>query len=449
MEISKAHFIGIGGIGMSALATILAQRGAEVSGSDLKPSCVTTALEKEGVRLFFGHSERHLPSGDPTVIFSTAVTKDNPEFRKALEQKCPLMHRSELLAYLTERQRSLLVAGTHGKTTTSSLLAHLLVSAGLAPSFAIGGIVTSLKSNGGSGQGEYFVAEADESDGSFLRLNPYGAIVTNVEEDHMEYWKTEERIVEGFASFIERIESRHHFFWCAEDPHLSALHPKGVSYGFTDEADLQIRDFRQEGWSLASTIAFQGQIYDEVKIPMIGAYNALNAAAVFGMGLRLGLSEEAIRTAFLSFQGISRRVEKKGAFRGVSIYDDYGHHPTEIFATLRAIKATLHKERLVVAFQPHRYTRTKECLDDYPEAFTHADHLILTEIYSAGESPHEGATSETLFEVMRKKCPTPLDCVERTQLVPFLRETLRAGDVLITMGAGDITHIGPELVELG
>ncbi len=448
MEENNTHFIGIGGIGMSALATILAQRGVSVSGSDLKKSSVTASLEKEGAKLFFSHSEKNIPSGTPTVVYSTAVTEENPEYIQALKQKCSLIHRSELLAELTERDCSLLVAGTHGKTTTSSLLAHLLVSAGLDPSYAIGGVVTSLKSNGKSGCGEYFVAEADESDGSFLRLTPYGAIVTNVEQDHMEYWKTEELIVQGFVEFIERIQSEKHFFWCAEDARLCALKPNGVSYGFTSRADLHIKNYQQRGWNLVFDFSFEGKDYDEIEIPMIGAYNVLNASAVFGMGIRLNISEEAIREAFASFQGIARRVEKKGTFRGVSIYDDYGHHPTEIFATLRAIKSTLSKERLIVAFQPHRYSRTKECLHDYPKAFEHADRVILTEIYSAGESPKEGASSETLFQVMKEKCHTPIDCVERANLTSFLANSLQEGDILITMGAGDITHIGPELVEL-
>ena len=449
MEENNYHFIGIGGIGMSALATILAQQGACVSGSDVKKSAVTESLEKEGAKVTLGHSEKNVPPGASIVIYSTAVSTENPEYQQAVKQQCSLLHRSELLARLTARDRSLLVAGTHGKTTTSSLLAHLLVVAGLDPSYAIGGVVTSLQANGKSGKGEYFVAEADESDGSFLRLTPFGAIVTNVEQDHMEYWKSEERVVQGFREFIELIQSEKHFFWCAEDDHLCALKPNGISYGFTTHADLHIKNYQQRGWNLIFDLTFEGVKYDEIEVPLIGAYNVLNATAVFGMGLRLKIPEEVIRTAFATFQGIGRRVEKKGVFRGVSIYDDYGHHPTEIFATLRAIKSTLSKERLVVAFQPHRFSRTKECLHQFPEAFGHADRVILTDIYSAGESPQEGASTEALFQIMKEKCPAHVELIERAKLTPFLANALQEGDILITMGAGDITHIGPELMELG
>ena len=445
---NNTHFIGIGGIGMSALAKILVQRGERVSGSDVKMNSVIRSLEKEGAQITVGHSEKNIPPGTTTVIYSTAVSSENPEYQHAEKQKCSLMHRSELLARLTERDRSLLVTGTHGKTTTSSLLAHLLVSAGLDPSYAIGGVVTSLKSNGQHGKGNYFVAEADESDGSFLRLSPFGAIVTNVEQDHMEYWKSEERIIQGFREFIALIKSEKHFFWCAEDAHLCALKPNGVSYGFSKDADLHIKNYQQRGWELFFDLSFEGKAYEEIHVPLIGAYNILNAAAVFGMGLRLQIPEEGIRAAFATFLGVGRRVEKKGVFREVSIFDDYAHHPTEIFVTLRAIKSTLSKERLVVAFQPHRFSRTRECLHQYPEAFEHADRVILTEIYSAGETPQDGVSSEALFQTMKEKCQAPVKFVERAELTSFLKKTLQAGDLLITMGAGDITQIGPELVEL-
>ena len=448
MKENNYHFIGIGGIGMSALAKILLQRGARVSGSDIKMNTLIRSLEKEGAQVTMGHSGKNIPPGTTIVIYSTAVSSENPEYQQAEKQKCSLIHRSELLARLIESDHSLLIAGTHGKTTTSSLLAHLLVSAKLDPSYAIGGVVTSLQSNGQYGKGSYFVAEADESDGSFLRLSPFGAIVTNVEQDHMEYWKSEEKIVQGFREFIGLIQSEKHFFWCAEDDHLSALKPNGVSYGFSKAADLHIKNYQQRGWKLFFDLSFEGEEYEEIYVPLIGAYNVLNAAAVFGMGLRLDIPEEAIRAAFATFQGIGRRVEKKGTFREVSIFDDYAHHPTEIFATLRAIKSTLSKERLVVAFQPHRFSRTRECLHQYPDAFEYADRIILTEIYSAGEPPQEGISSEVLFRTMKEKCLTPVEFVERAKLTSFLEGNLQRGDILITMGAGDITQIGPELVEL-
>ncbi len=442
------HFIGIGGIGMSALATILAQRGAQVTGSDLKDSSTVRALQNEGAQVMLGHSENNLPPLPARVTYSTAVSKDNPEYRRALKQNYPLFHRSELLAHLMLASRPLLVTGTHGKTTTSSLLAHLLVYAGLDPSYAVGGVVSSLKSNGKHGGGEYFVAEADESDGSFLNLTPFGAIVTNVGQDHMEYWKSEENIVKGFREFIEKVESKDHLFWCAEDENLVGINPKGSSYGFTSKADLHIKNYSQLGWNLSFDVTFEGKKYEEIKIPLIGDHNVLNAAAVFGLGLRLKISEEVIREAFLSFKGIGRRVERKGGYQGAFIFDDYAHHPTEIFVTLKAIKTALTRGRLIVAFQPHRYTRTKECLDQFSAAFQHADRVVLTEIYSAGEEPHEGVSNEKLFQTMRENCSVPVDFVTRNKLPSFFADFLIQEDVLITMGAGDITHVGPEILTL-
>jgi UDP-N-acetylmuramate--alanine ligase len=434
------HFIGIGGIGMSALARILVQRGAQVSGSDQAASSVTEELIRLGARVHIGHAAEHVPPASH-VVYSTAVNHTNPEYQASLDQKLPLIHRSEMLAELMVGSLPLLVAGTHGKTTTTSLLTHVAVSAGLKPSFAVGGVVANLESNGGHGEGNYFVAEADESDGSFLRYPAFGAIITNVDNDHLDHWKTESALIEGFHLFGSKIGSSDHLVWCGDDPILSKLKLGGISYGTNPTADLRINGIRQEGWKLKFDIFFEKKRVIDIELPLIGFHNALNGAAVFGLALRLGIPEAAIREAFLSFRGVGRRAERKGEVGGATVYDDYGHHPTEIATTLAAFKAAS-KGRLIVAFQPHRYTRTRDCMEQFKSCFNAADCLVLTEIYSAGEAPIPGITTAALAERLDKQ---EIHQVERGKLAPFIRTLLRPGDTLVTMGAGDITKLGKEL----
>src|SRR5581483_5558829 len=340
------HFIGIGGIGMSALAQILLERGAKVSGSDISSSQVTQKLEKQGAKIFIGHSSDNI-SHPSTVVYSTAVTEENPEVRKAKLQGFPFLHRSELLRHLMEGYSPLLVTGTHGKTTTSSLLAHLLVDVGCDPTYAVGGIISSLGTNGSHGKGTYFVAEADESDGSFLKYSPYGGIITNIDNDHLDYWRTFQDMVEGFQKFIGFVRSPQHLLWCGDDETLRSLKPKGCSYGFGEKNELYIQNFRQEGWRNVFDMSLDGVNYLEIEIPLVGAHNVLNAAAVFGLGIRTKIAEERIRKAFFNFKGINRRAEFKGESKGIAIFDDYGHHPTEIFATLRAIKQAVGHRKMV------------------------------------------------------------------------------------------------------
>ncbi len=451
MEKNKYHFIGIGGIGMSALARILMQRGIKVAGSDSVSSFATEQLEQEGAEIFIGHRMEHLKD-EPTVIYSTAVKPSNPEISHARDHGLVCLHRSELLAQLMEGYAGLLVAGTHGKTTTSSLLAHVLVFLNLDPGYAIGGVVCSLGNNGRHGHGDYFVAEADESDGSFLGYYPFGAIITNIDNDHLDYWKSTEDLIKGFSVFAGQVVSHNHLFWCGDDEHLKSLKLAGISYGFKEDNDLVITSYRQEGWKNIFDIRLHGLAYTDIEIPLIGGHNVLNAAAVFGMSLSLNLKEEEIRRAFLAFKGVNRRLEKKGEKRGITVYDDYGHHPTEVFATLRAVKCALSfnqhtHQRLVVAFQPHRYTRTRDCMAEFGSAFDPADVVIVTDIYAASEQPIAGVTTEALLA--RIKETTAVD----TRYVPFdlltsaLVTLLEPGDVLVTMGAGNVTTIGPKVLQ--
>lgn len=443
----KYHFIGIGGIGMSALARILLQRGCDVTGSDQSPSSLTEQLQKDGAHICIGHCSSNLLDPE-VVVYSTAVNEKNPEVRAANEKKVPFLHRSELLKQLMEGYQPLLVTGTHGKTTTSSLLAHVLTMVGLNPAYAVGGIVRSLGSNGAYGTGPYFVAEADESDGSFLRYQPFGAIITNCDNDHLDFWKTEEAIMQGFREFANSVISEQHLLWGGDDEKLRSLNLKGMSYGFDESNDLHIASFQQVGWKITFDIRFKQKKFNEIEIPLIGGHNVLNAAAVFGLGICLEIPESSLREAFKTFKGVDRRVEKKGEVKGISFYDDYAHHPTEIYATLRAIKHAVGKQRLVVVFQPHRYSRTRDCMAEFGKAFDHADTIILTDIYSAGEKPIDGVDVESLYDKIQESAPTDLRYVSRKELPAYLSSMLKEKDILVTLGAGDITKLSSEVIPL-
>jgi UDP-N-acetylmuramate--alanine ligase len=440
------HFIGIGGIGMSALARILLQRGYPVSGSDQAASPLVESLKKEGAKITIGHFASTI-SEPVIVIYNSQVPKENPEYQEAQKRGYPIWHRSDLLRVLMEGYLPLLVAGTHGKTTTSSLLAHILCESGLSPSFAIGGIVHNLGTNGSNGSGRFFVAEADESDGTFLKYHGHGGIITNIDNDHLDYWETEGKLESGFYQFAEQIPDTDLRFICVDDERLAALKIRGVKYGFHKKADLRVLSFRQEGWQLFFDVEFERKEYTDIALPLIGGHNVLNAAAVFGLCLRLGIEEKKISKAMSCFLGVGRRAEKKGEWGKISCYDDYAHHPTEIFATLRALKKAVGERRLVVAFQPHRFTRTKDCMDLFPDVFEAADELILTDIYAAGEKPLEGITTDALLKKIRMKSTHAPRYFPRQDLVEGISSLLHEGDVLITMGAGDITKVGPQVIE--
>ena len=429
---------------MSALAHILVQKGIRVSGSDAAASSITEKLKESGVRVEIVHRAANAPQ-EGAVVYSSAVTSENPEMQCALAKQLPILHRSDVLASLLNEQKALLVAGVHGKTTTSALLTHLFVDAALEPSFAIGGIVRNLGTNGGFGKGEYFIAEADESDGSFLKYNGYGAILTNIDHEHLDYWENGDRLLQAFKEFEAKIVSSDHLFWCCDDQQLCSLNLRGVSYGFDKKAALRIANYQQAGWSVVFDFTFEGKLYENVEVPLIGGHNVLNSAAVFGLGLRCQISEAIIRKSLLRFQGVNRRSDKKGEAAQIVVYDDYAHHPTEIFATLRAFKMAAMGKRLVVVFQPHRYTRVRDCMETFPAVFDNADELIVTDIYSAGESPI-ASTTAALVKKIGQRCGSPVQYIPKEQLVEFLKKFLCENDILITMGAGDVTKVGPDLL---
>jgi UDP-N-acetylmuramate--alanine ligase len=443
----KYHFIGIGGIGMSGLATILLEKKIMVSGSDISSTYITDRLKSCGAEINLGHDACYIKPG-MTVVFSTDIKENNPEYMQAISLKCPIFHRSDFLGKLMEGYKSLAITGTHGKTTTTALLAWVLFQAGLDPAFAIGGVLPQLQTNARHGSGAYFIAEADESDGSFLKYPAYGAIITNVDLDHMDYFQSEERLIKAFKKFIEGTNRQDLLFWCYEDEKLRKIQPKGISYGFEPDSLLKGSSFRQEGWAIEFDVTFENKSFKNVKVPLIGRHNALNALAVFGLALKIGIKESKIRKAFDTFCGVARRCERKGEKNGVLIIDDYAHHPTEIQTTLRAIRHATEARRLVAVFQPHRFSRTKNCLGLYGKIFNKADFLVLTDIYGAGEKPIEGLSVQQIFSEIRSASSISCQYVERQNLVSALQAILRPNDVLVTLGAGDITYVGSQLLNL-
>lgn len=438
------HFIGIGGVGMSALAHILLQKGICVSGSDVRESAVTQGLKSAGARIYIGHSEDHIEEGF-IVVYTTAVKDSNPEYVKAKKLQCKLLHRSGLLGELLSEKKGLVVAGSHGKTTVSCLLAYTLKCCGLMPSYVIGGFSDSLKNNGSFGLGEWFIAEGDESDGSFLKMSPAGGILTNVDFDHIGYyWKDKEELLEAFRKFTGQVQNKNLFFYWGDDERLSKWDLKGVSYGFSKGCAVRGINVSIEDSQCVFDVVYKGVRYDDVVLNMIGEHNVLNALAVFGLAMTLGAEIEEIRLAFESFGGTRRRFEWKGEENSIVIYDDYAHHPTELQAVLKAAQSIAKGRRVVTAFQPHRYTRLKELANDFAAVFRKVDNLVITDLYTAGETPIEGITSEFLLG----KIGNPdLVVTPRDQLVESLLETLKPGDILLTLGAGDITSVGDEVLK--
>lgn len=424
----STHFLGMGGIGMSALAHILLEKGEPVSGMDQGQSPILNKLLKKGAILGEDFD------ADTCVVYSSAIPPNHPAYQKAQAQGCSLVHRSEFLGKLMEEKTSLLVTGTHGKTSTAALLTWVLMHADLAPSYAVGGILQNTEQNGGYGAGPYFVAEADESDGSFLNYTGVAGIVTNLEKEHLDYWKTEDALCTGFSTFCKGLDP---LFWCGDDPLLASLGLQGESYGMSARADWRLIDVHQDGMTLSFTIQHEGRSFENVRLPLVGTHQALNAVSVWALAQHLGISEEKIRTAFETFKGVQRRLEKKGEAQGIVFYDDYAHHPTEIKALLKVLKRAVGTRRLVAIFQPHRYTRTRDLMRDFSPAFDAADCVYILDVYPAGEEPIAGISGEVLARTIPNS-----HFMQKDALPPLLE-----GDVVVTLGAGDVTHLGPKLME--
>lgn len=441
----KCHFIGIGGIGMSGLARILLRKKIAVTGSDIASSYVTEGLKTAGAQVFIGHDAKYI-TPNTTIVYTSDIKQDNPEFLAAKELKCKMLHRSDLLHYLMEGYKTLAVTGTHGKTTTSSLLTTTLINEGIDPCYAVGGIVTHLKANAGYGEGNYFVAEADESDGTFLKYRPYGAIITNIDLDHMNHFGTEEALIDAFKKFAGLVQSPQHLFWCGDDPRLQNLKLPGISYGLGKNCTLRAINPVQKEWATTFDVEFKGKRYPNVKVALIGHHNVLNALAVFGLALSVGAKEGSLRDTFASFEGVGRRCEKKGMMNQIQLLDDYAHHPTEVVTTLDGIRTAITDRRLVAVFQPHRYSRTKDCLGTYGNIFDIADQLIITDLYGANEKPIPGVSHEAILAEVKQRSNIPVQYVPRAKLAETMAKFLRPHDVMVSLGAGDITKLSGEIL---
>ena len=436
---------------MSGIAEVLLNLGYLVTGSDLHESEATTRLRALGAQVFVGHQEENLAVNPSVVVISTAVKYSNPEVLEARRRQIPVIPRAEMLAELMRMKYGVAVAGSHGKTTTTSIVAAVLSSAGLDPTMVIGGRVHMLGSNAKMGQGEILVAEADESDGSFLFLSPTIAVVTNIDREHMDYHQTMERLHESFLAFINKVPFYGVAVLCLDDAAIRALIPKvkkrWTTYGLSSEADFSARDLHMDAAGVKFSALHRGRPLGKLRLRLPGRHSATNALAAIAIAQELEIPFSRVTEALEAFTGIHRRFEIKGEPHGILVIDDYGHHPAEIRATIGAIRDSW-KRPLTVIFQPHRYSRTQDLFDEFLTAFEGVDRLILTEIYPAGEDAIPGVNSESLYQAIKRMGHTEVEFVpDKNQIPKMLAEKLNAGDIALTLGAGDIYKVGEALVE--
>ena len=453
--VKHIYFVGIGGAGMSGIAQVLINQGYLVSGSDLSESAVTEQLSAQGARIHYGHATENIRGAD-VVVISSAVGDDNPEVIAAREAKIPVIPRAEMLGELMRFSKGIAVAGTHGKTTTTSLVASVMASGDMDPTFIIGGRLLSADANARLGKGEYLVAEADESDASFLHLQPLIAVVTNIDADHLETYQGDFSVLKDtFIQFLHNIPFYGLAILCIDDPVVREILPSisrpVVTYGFSEDADIQASAFRQQGIRSVFTVKQKSTGNEvEVMLNMPGKHNVLNALAAISIAWNLGISNKKIISGLNDFQGIGRRFQindgvsfKEGE---VVLVDDYAHHPREVLAVLSAIDAAWPDKRKLVAFQPHRYSRTRDLMEDFGQVLSSVDNLLVMEVYAAGETPDSSADGRALCRAIRARgSAIPIFVEDRDQLFEVLANTLQAGDVLVTLGAGDIGRIAQQL----
>ncbi len=463
-RIHRIHFVGIGGSGMSGIAEVLVNLGYQVQGSDLKPNAVTERLQKLGARVVIGHAAENVGEAD-VVVISSAVSSANPEVAAALARRVPVVPRAEMLGELMRFRYAIAIAGTHGKTTTTSLTSSILAEGGEDPTFVIGGRLKSAGSNARLGAGRYLLAEADESDASFLHLNPMIAVVTNIDNDHLGTHDGDfERLKHSFVEFLHNLPFYGLAVLCVDDPHVRSILGKVnrpvVGYGFGEGADLRAVNLRREGLRTHFEVARRGEpLRIPITVNLPGLHNVLNSLAAISVALEIGVSHEAIQRALANFQGIDRRLthvadvklptaDGKDGGEAVTIIDDYGHHPTEIAATLDAIRQGYAGRRVVLAFQPHRFSRTRDLLDDFATVLSTGDALLVTEVYAAGEAPIAAADGRAICRAVRTRGKVEPVFVEKVEtLHEELRAVLKPGDVLVTMGAGSISAVSHALPE--
>jgi UDP-N-acetylmuramate--alanine ligase len=457
-KIQRVHFVGIGGIGMSGIAEVLLNLGFKVSGSDLKHSPVTERLATMGAIISEGHRAENVV-GAEVVVTSSAISRDNPEVIEARARHVPIIRRAEMLAELMRLKYGIAVAGMHGKTTTTSMIAAVLAAGGLDPTVVVGGRVDAMGSNARLGKSQYLVAEADESDRSFLKLSPILSVVTNIDREHMDCYRDMADVENAFVDFMDRVPFYGMVIACGDDGRLrgllSRLERRAVTYGTREDSDFHLRD-----WTCSETngpalerprisfrVSYRGKALGEFHLRVPGQHNLLNATAAVAVGVGLEIPPDAIRTALEQFEGVDRRFQLRGRAAGVSVVDDYGHHPTEIRATLSAARQCGYK-RVHVIFQPHRYTRTQDLKDEFATAFGDADTLFVLDIYAASEQPISGITGETLARhIAAKGRRAAMYTSSFADAATAAAEVARPGDLVLTLGAGNVSQLGPQILE--
>ncbi|NNL41167.1 MAG: UDP-N-acetylmuramate--L-alanine ligase [Desulfobacterales bacterium] len=445
------HFVGIGGIGMSGIAELLINLGYKVSGSDEKSSEITRRLKKLGGIIFKGHRKNQIGNSD-VVVVSSAIDDKNPEVAAARETSIPVIPRAEMLAELMRLKYSVAVAGAHGKTSTTSIIASVLEKGALDPTVVIGGKLKSIGSNALLGHGDFIVAEADESDGSFLKMSPTIAVVTNIDREHLDFYKDLDDIKNAFLSFIDRVPFYGLAVLCLDNEPVQKLIPKikkrYTTYGMSTQADFQAENVKFEGLKSSYSLKHNGEILGDITLNLPGIHNVYNSMASIAVGMELNIDFKVIQNALKTVEGVQRRLEIKGEINGITVVDDYGHHPSEIKVTLQAAKESWPDRRKVVVFQPHRYTRTKALFDEFTRSFYQSDVLVVLPVYAAGEKKIEGVRSELMCEGIQAHGHSGVICKRSIKAaVSHLRNILKPKDILLTLGAGDVWKAGEEILK--
>lgn len=444
------HFVGIGGVGMSGIAKILLEMGYHVSGSDLKESEITRRLKELGAIIYQGHDRKNL-NGAKVVVVSSAIPKNNPEVIAAQEKQIPVWQRAEMLAKLMQEKRGIAIAGAHGKTTTTSMISMILERSGFDPTIVIGGEVNDIGSNAKLGKGEYLVAEADESDGSMLRLDPTIAVVTNIEDDHLDHYGSLDNIIKAFTEFINKIPPQGFALLCKDNANvqkiMEELQVKTITYALEENADYLAKEIKMDNLSSSFAVWAYGRLLGTITLRVPGLHNIYNALAATAICLEQGVGFEQVKSSLALFSGVQRRFQIIGQIEEIMVVDDYAHHPTEIKVTLQAARDGW-QGRIIAVFQPHRYTRTKLLHDEFAKSFSQADIIILNEIYSAGENPIPGITGESLGSAIEKYEEREVALLPtKKEIVEHLVKIVQPGDLVITIGAGDIWMVAQELVQ--
>jgi len=443
------HFVGIGGIGMGALASLVLAKGHRVSGSDLRKNQITSRLEKQGAQISIGHDPLNI-EGAECLIYSSAIDENNPELKAALRKGIEVLQRAELLADLMDEHIGITVAGAHGKTTTTSMLSHLLTDANLQPTTAIGGIVNAISTNAQLGSGQYFLAEVDESDGSFLYFSPKYSVITNIDFEHVDYYQNWDNILNAYREFIDKTSSDGMIFAFGGDERLlrllKAQKRPFKTYGFAPHNEIIAKNLTYNQMSISFDCLVKDKKLGKIILPMPGKHNVLNALATIAVGLELSIKFETIIQSLNDYSGVQRRFQLLTKFDDIWVVDDYAHHPTEIKMTIEAAKC-LKRNRVITIVQPHRYSRVKCLGKEFALSLKESDHILITDIYAASEQPIEGISAEILNQQIQEITGKDSIYVEKNNIVEYLRDIVKPGDLILTLGAGDITHIADDIVE--